>query len=198
MPSSSGPTVYGWRWQSVPSPFRFHPKSESSNSLAPPWRLPTALCVAGPMIPRSLRTSRSGQFLREVQGSPLATFLRPACDLRYPFPQKTSESGGRVHRAADCNGSETNDTARLFAVLAPRSPSGILVKMHFAWSHAVVPCRPDGKLAHESLLPSPHPPRDGCNRVPSGSHTQHCHPVPKRQSSEVLHQPSAGVVPPTS
>src|SRR5271154_535110 len=198
MPSPSGPTAYVWRWQSIPFPFRSHPKSKPSNSLGPPWQLATAPCVAGPTIPRSLRTSKSGRSLREARDSLRATCLRPACDLRYPFPQKTNESGGLVHRKADCNGSETTDTRRLFAVRAARCPRGSLVKNLAAVSRATSQCPPDGKPARENPSLSNRPSREPRNRVPSDSHTQHCHPVPVQRWSEVWHRPSVGVVPPTS
>src|SRR6202041_2628468 len=196
MPSQNGQTVCGWRWQSIPFPFRSHPKSKPSNSSGPPWQFATEPCVESPTTPRSLRTSKSGRFLREAPGSLRATCLRPACDRRYPFPQKTSESGAHVRRKVGCNGSETTGTRRLFAVRAARCPRGSHVKTLSAVSRATSPYPPDGKPARENPSLSNRPSKDPCNREQSDSHTQHCHPAPKRQWSEVSHRPSVGVVPP--
>src|ERR1700723_352431 len=198
MPSQNGQTVCGWRWQSIPFPFRSHPKSKPWNSLELPWQLATALCVAGLTIPRSLRTSKSDRSLREAPGSLRAICLRLACDRRYLFLQKTSESGAPVRRTADCNGSKTTDTRRLFAVRVAHFPRGSLEKNLSSVSRATSPYPPDGKPARENLSLSNPPSRDPCNRVQSDSHTQHCHPVPVQRWSEVSHRPSVGVVPPTS
>src|SRR5215470_81952 len=104
MLSPTGSTVYEWHRQSIPFRFRSHLKSEPWNPSGPPCQLVKVLCVAAPMIPRSLRTSKNGRSLREAQGSLLAASLRSACDLRYPFPRHTNEEANPVDQREDCNG----------------------------------------------------------------------------------------------
>src|SRR5271154_4578786 len=198
MPSPSVSIVCESRRQSIPFPFQSLPESERWNRSAPPYPLVKAAREAAWTIPQFLRTSKSGRSLREARDFLRATCPRPAGGLRYRFLRKTSESVGPVHRKADCNGSETTGIDRLFAVRAARSPKEFLVKIQSGVSPEASRNLLDGRPVRESPSSPDLPSRAPSNRVLSGSHTQHCHPALRRQWSEVLHRPSAGVVPPTS
>src|SRR5271163_499383 len=145
MPSPSVSIVCESRRQSIPFPFQSLPESERWNRSAPPYPLVKAAREAAWTIPQFLRTSKSGRSLRAARDFLRATCLRRACDLQYPFPQKTNESGALVHRKADCNGSETSGIDRLFAVRAARSPKEFLGKIQSGVSPGASRNLPDGR-----------------------------------------------------